>query len=65
MNMDWVACQHHGELMKGIYKKLTYGSYSLGIFKNIILFVTAASAVAVNRKDDFSMGLVWWEICGF
>lgn len=51
--------------MKGIYKKLTYGSYSLGIFKNIILFVTAASAVAVNRQDDFSMGLVWWEICGF
>lgn len=48
-----------------LQKKLTYGSYSLGIFKNIILFVTAASAVALNSKDDFSTGLVWWEICGF
>lgn len=37
----------------------------MGIFKNIILFVTAASAVAVNSKDDFSPEWVWWEICGF
>lgn len=30
MNMDWVACQHHGELMKGIYKKTDLGELFLG-----------------------------------